>query len=176
MPSLTNLVLALAALTSTYTLAAPATLTTTNTQPALSKRFSYHPSLPGERDDYCGEANPQYSYGPSTPLAADCQATYQPYPGPGYWLVSAGETNAATDQWVRLAASGTCAFEVRLSEPGANQPQVDFRFGTNDLRFYTKGHASEWYAQDGRVSVRSGVWCSSPADGMVTVHWRIVHA
>jgi hypothetical protein len=174
MPSLTKLVLALGALTTA--LAAPASFHTSS-QPTttLAKRFEYHPAGGGE-DDYCGEANPQYSYGSSAPLAADCRAMYQAHPGPGYWAISAGETDYNADRWARLAASGTCAFEVRLSHEQENN-KVDFRFGTNDLSFYVKAHAKESQAKDGRVSVMSGVWCSrKPADGKVAVDWRIVHS
>jgi hypothetical protein len=141
----------------------------------LAKRVEYHPAGGGE-DDYCGEANPQYTYGSSAPLASDCKAMYQAHPGPGYWAISAGETDYNSDKWARLAASGTCAFEVRLSHEQENN-KVDFRFGTNDLSFYVRAHAKESQAKDGRVSVMSGVWCSrKPADGKVAVDWRIVHS
>ncbi|KAK4120102.1 hypothetical protein N657DRAFT_649449 [Parathielavia appendiculata] len=178
MPSLTKLVLALAVLTTTTTLAAPASLTTTTTtttphQPRLSKRLEYQPSS-GAEDDYCGEANPQYTYGPSAPLASDCKAMYEAHPGPGYWLISASETD--NNNWARLAASGSCAFEVRLGSDNRGG-KVDFRFGTNDVRFYTRSHAGASQARDGRVSVESPVWCSrKPADGMVAVDWRVAHS
>ena len=79
---------------------------------------------------------------------------------------------------MRLAASGSCAFDVRLA--GNAGGVVDYRFGTNDLRFYIRGHASPSQAQDGRVSVSSGVYCRrlgvNDNGGMVFVDWRVVHS
>lgn len=174
MPSLKALLITLASFALPTALAAP--ITPSTAAPALSKRATYHPSSPPERDDYCGEAVPTYTYGPSAPLAADCQGMPQAYPGPGYWTVSAAETNAAPDGWIRLVASGTCAFEVRWSWTGAAQ---DYRFGTNDLGFYVRGHANQAEAQDGRVSVKSGVYCSrdgTAEGGMIGLEWRVIHS
>ncbi|KAK4034471.1 hypothetical protein C8A01DRAFT_18714, partial [Parachaetomium inaequale] len=136
-----------------------------------------HPS-PSTEDDYCGEAVPSYTFGPSAPLAADCAALYQANPGPGYWLVPAAETNAkdaTSDRWTRLAVSGTCAFEVRLSRDN-KEGVVDYRFGTNDVRFYIRAHASEGNAEEGRVAVRSGVWCRRVEGTQARVDWRVVLA
>jgi len=172
MPSLKTLLLTLASLTLPTALAAPST-----TSSPLSKRATYHPSSPPERDDYCGEAVPTYTYGSSAPLATDCEAMPPLYPGPGYWTVSTAETNAAPDRWVRLVASGTCAFEVRWNS--ATAPVQDYRFGSNDLGFYVRSHASRYQAQDGRVSVKSGVWCSrngTAEGGMASLDWRVVHS
>ncbi|KAH6842317.1 hypothetical protein B0I37DRAFT_381664 [Chaetomium sp. MPI-CAGE-AT-0009] len=169
MPSLKTLLLALTTLTAT--IAAPTTTPSNPTTALISKRATYHPSTSTE-DDYCGEANPQYTHGSTNPLAADCAALYEAHPGPGYWLVPAAETRAAqdsgADRWTRLAASGSCAFEVRLSRDndGAGEPGVvDYRFGTNDLRFYVRAHAGEGQAEGGRVE---GV--------QVRVDWRVVSA
>ncbi|KAL2172354.1 hypothetical protein VTG60DRAFT_6193 [Thermothelomyces hinnuleus] len=177
--------LALATLTATgiTTAAAP-----TGSGP-LTRRADYHPSSAPQEDDYCGEAVPRYSHGPSAPLVADCRALPDAHPGPGYWLVTAGETESreaaaaagADDRWTRLAASGTCAVEVRLSHqndaarggPGV----VDYRFGTNDLRFYVRAHLTDANARDGRAGISSGVWCRrGDVQGQVVIDFRFVSA
>lgn len=184
MPSLKALLLAgLTTLTAT-TLAAPTTTPHLTTLTTISKRAEYHPS-PATENDYCGEANPQLTYGDNTPLAADCKALYEANSGPGYWTVSAAETRAldnagGADRWTRLAAQGSCAFEVRLSREndGAGKPGlVDYRFGTNDMAFYIKAHASEGAAKGGRIAARSGVWCRrEQGQAQVRLDWRIVRA
>jgi hypothetical protein len=168
MPSLAKLLLALAATATTLTLAAP-----TTTSHDITKRATYHPS-PATENDYCGEAVPTFLTDASSPLASDCAAIYKAHPGPGYWLVSPAETKANPEGWVRLGASGSCAFEVRLDQ----KEVVEYRFGTNDLGFYIKSHATEGQGKDGKVEVRSGVWCrrhgfAGPRGG---VAWRVVHA
>ena len=167
MPSLAKLLLALAATATTLTLAAP------TTAHDITKRADYHPS-PATENDYCGEAVPRFLTDDASPLASDCAAIYKAHPGPGYWLVSPSETKANPDGWVRLGASGSCAFEVRLDQ----EEVVEYRFGTNDLGFYIKSHATEGQGQDGRVEVRSGVWCNRHGyEGQrVGVVWRVVHA
>ncbi len=177
MPSLKALLFTLAA-----ALTLPATLAAPTTRPVspLTKRAVYH-STSGADDDYCGEANPQYSTGSTSPLVADCAAIYQNNPGPGYWAISAAETTASTnDRWVRLAASGTCAFEVRLRPSNNGGVPQDYRFGTNDVRFYIQSHASASQAQNGRVSVESPVYCRrlgiNDNGGMVFVDWRVTRA
>ena len=178
MPSLKTLIMAL---TAAVTLAAPTANANTNTTPSspLAKRAVYYSAAEYDAD-YCGEAVPTYTYGSNTPLVADCAVIYQNNPGPGYWAISAAETNAsADDRWVRLAASGTCAFEVRLSSV-SHPVAVDYRFGTNDVKFYIQGHATASQAQNGRLSVQSGVYCRRLGlydnGGMVTAAWRIVHS
>ncbi|GAB1319721.1 hypothetical protein MFIFM68171_09931 [Madurella fahalii] len=133
---------------------------------------------------YCSEADPDYSYGPDQPLAADCQALASRWPSGsggqtsvlGYWSVAAGEMAAAPERWVRLAQQGSCALDVRLSRE--SHPAVDrgFRFGTNDLGYYLRRHASEGVAQDGRVGAWSPVICRSEGQGQpaLRVQWRIV--
>ncbi|KAH6617536.1 hypothetical protein F5144DRAFT_499149 [Chaetomium tenue] len=163
----------------TTTFAAP---TTTPNTPAtlLSKRADYQSSTD---DDYCGEANPQYTYGSNTPLAADCKSLYEANAGPGYWSVSAAETrslDSSADRWTRLAAQGSCAFEVRLSRENDGEGKaglVEYRFGTNDVAFYIKSHAGSGAARDGRVGVSSGVWCRrEKGEAQVRVDWRVVKA
>ena len=177
MPSLKALLFTVtAALTLPATLAAP---TTTPASP-LTKRAVYH-SAGGGDDDYCGEANPQYSTTSTSPLAADCAGIYQNNPGPGYWAIAAAETTASTDdRWVRLAASGTCALEVRFRPSNNGGVPQDYRFGTNDARFYIQSHASASQSQNGRVSVWSPVYCRrlgyNDNAGMVFVDWRVTNA
>lgn len=177
----TNLLVALAAFTTTTTLAAPTSSDTsthqTTPQPVLNKRADYHAvSVLGD-SDYCGEASPHYSFGDTAPLAADCTALYQANAGPGYWQISPAETSSAPDRWVRLAASGTCAFEVRQSPDGGAET-VEYRFGTNDVRFYIRSHASEYEAKDGRVAANAVVACRLEGipRGSARVDWRVVHA
>lgn len=164
MLSLNTKFLALAALATTA-LSAPTT--------PLSARADYSPVTD---DDYCGEAAVlHYSYGNSAPLSSDCTKLYQSNPGPGRWAISTAETQsrkASADGWTRLAASGTCAFEVRLAQPDV----VDYQFGTNDLRFYVRGYAGEGQAQDGRVSASSTVLCGRDQGGQAAVEWRVAHA
>ncbi len=165
-----------AALTLPATLAAP----TTTPASSLTKRVVYHPAS-GADDDYCGESNPQYTTTSTSPLAADCAVIYQNNPGPGYWTISAAETTASTnDRWVRLAASGTCAFEVRLRPSNNGGVSEDYRFGTNDVRYYLQGDATASHSQNGRVSVESPVYCRrlgiNDNGGMVFVDWRVTNA
>lgn len=172
MPLLTKLLLVMAA-TVTAIFAAPTTFQETNPSlPVLIKRADYHPS-PSSEDDYCGEANPQYLTDQSSPLASDCAAIYKAHPGPGYWIISAAETNSKPEPWVRLASSGSCAFEVRLGQ----QTVVEYRFGTNDVKFYISSHATETQGKDEKVEVRSGVWCNRHGvkNERVSVDWRVVH-
>jgi hypothetical protein len=179
MLSLTRTLLALAAFT-TLTTAAPSSPSPATSPPAaLTKRADYHPVDALGLADYCNEAVPRYTYGPNAPLVTDCQAIPVANPGLGYWAVSGAEQTAkGAERWVRLAASGTCAFEVRM-DPEATDVAGDFRFGTNDLGFYIRSHAGQGDAQDGRLEVRAGVWCHTTraAGGkMVEVNWRVVHA
>ncbi|KAK3291541.1 uncharacterized protein B0H64DRAFT_409243 [Chaetomium fimeti] len=179
MPSLKTLLLAgLTTLTAT-TLAAPTT-TPNPTTALISKRATYHPSESAE-NDYCGEANPRATSGDDRPLVDDCTALRAAHEASGYWLVTAAETRAAQDsgaeRWTRLDEKGTCAFEVRLStdNDGEGEPGVvDYRFGTNDLRFYISAHAGKGNAVDGRVGVSSGVWCRRVEGEQVRVDWRVV--
>ncbi|KAL2193343.1 hypothetical protein P885DRAFT_45774 [Corynascus similis CBS 632.67] len=181
MPSLKTLFLSLVAMTTN-------TITTAFAAPinppfsVLAKRAEYHPASALRDDDYCGEAVPRYTYGSSAPKVADCQALDDVHPGPGYWLVTAAETRAkeasGEDRWTRLAVSGTCVFEVRLGYHQSDDELgvVDYRFGTNDVRFYVRAHATDAAARDGRVGVSSGVWCRrGNVQGQVTVEFRIVH-
>ncbi|KAK4154066.1 hypothetical protein C8A00DRAFT_14795 [Chaetomidium leptoderma] len=191
MPSPTNLLLALAATALTIiippTLSAPTTTTTTTPQ-QITKRAtaaSYHPAPPPE-NDYCIEGSPvTQTYGPSAPLAADCTTLYQANPGPGYWQMSSTQTG-----WTRLAASGTCAIEVRLSSSSTTSASTssgdqgggEYRFGTNDVRFFIRANAGAAQAREGRVGVSSGVWCrrqqqaAGGGGGLVGVDWRVVHS
>ncbi|KAK4133905.1 hypothetical protein BT67DRAFT_477604 [Trichocladium antarcticum] len=169
------LVLALAALATT-TLATPTPADYHHTA-THSKRVTYHPS---DRHDYCGEvAVARYTYGPAAPLITDCQAIPRAHPGPGYWSITPADTLAAGgDRWVRLATSGTCAFEVR-AERRTGQGDKDlfeWNFGTNDLNFYSGrvGWGKEGKG-DGREAVASTVGCITTRVGegrWVDVGWR----
>ncbi|KAL2186895.1 hypothetical protein L209DRAFT_763927 [Thermothelomyces heterothallicus CBS 203.75] len=117
----------------------------------LTRRANYHSSSAPQEDDYCGEAVPRYSHGPSAPLVADCRAL------------------------------GTCAVEVRLSHQNdaarGGPAVVDYRFGTNDLRFYVRAHLTDANARDGRAGVSSGVWCRrGDVQGQMLVDFRFVSA
>jgi hypothetical protein len=183
MPSLTSTLVVLLTLSlSPTTLAAPAP-SSPATRGLLSQRAVFTAAFsPGTyiKDDYCGEANPSYASSPSaSPLATDCVALYNANPGPGYWTVSSADTAKGKDGWVRLGQSGSCAFEVRWSSSGnEKQPQGEYKFGTNDLRFYVRTHverAAEGEKVDGRVGVSSTVWCDT-GRGMGFVDWRVVLA
>jgi hypothetical protein len=185
MPSLKSLLLAGLATLTTTTLAAPTTIPNPTILTTVSKRAEYHPS-PQTENDYCGEAATVHvTHGDNTPFAKDCRALYEAHKGPGYWTVSAAETRAlddaaGADRWTRLAAQGSCAFEVRLSRENDSPGKaglVDYRFGTNDMAFYIKAHASESVAKAGRIGVRSGVWCRrEKGQAQVRLDWRIVIA
>ncbi|KAL2257196.1 hypothetical protein VTK26DRAFT_524 [Humicola hyalothermophila] len=179
MPSLTHiLVLALSALRP-LAAAAPST----SPASALAKRADYHPVSSKGEADYCGEAVPGYTTNEHSPLAADCQQIARDHPGPGYWRVGAAETAAAgRDGWVRLAQSGSCAFEVNLDLYYDGQEVVDYKFGTNDLGFYIRSHANPNEPKlPGRVEVHSSVYCSTSRQKdeegqMVFVFWRVTRA
>lgn len=169
----------LLALTARLTLAAPTT--TPNPLTILTTRATYQPGAPSE-DDYCGEAVPSYWYTDSAPLMSDCLAIPAAHPGPGYWTVSADDTNASSDlRFVRIATSGTCAFEVRWAYDNDDQnpplPVQAYRFGTNDLQFYI----NSYYAQGSDQSVNGRLECAGNVECwtgsvMGVIGWRLIGA
>ncbi|KAK3899269.1 hypothetical protein C8A05DRAFT_37122 [Staphylotrichum tortipilum] len=182
MPSLSTLLLTLGA--AALTLAAPSpnppsTLKTSPSTPfTLSKRTIAYQS--SNDCDYCGEAVPQYTFDAAQPLAADCVQITKDHPGPGFWTIPTSATLAAgPERWVTLAASGTCAFQVQ--QDLWETEVVEYQFGTNDLGFYVRSHASTYQAQDGRVGVTSSVYCRRYLGGDPTksrlgyLDWRVAH-
>ncbi|AEO64712.1 1784e81b-ecdc-4233-989d-25db7792550f [Thermothielavioides terrestris] len=179
MPSLiTTLLLVLAA---SFTLAAP---TASPASPALlSKRATYHTTnRPTDyRDDYCGEATPVFTTPSNAPLVSDCLAIAAAYPGSGYWIVAAGETAASADsRWVTLAAHGSCAFQTRWAydnDAAGRAAPEDYRFGTNDLRFYVTQYYTQHADQavDGRLQAAAEVQCYTGSE-IAFVEWRVASA
>lgn len=136
----------------------------------LAKRATH---TPGGRNDYCGEAVPQYSTNPNSPLATDCRniPNLSPANVSGYWTISQAESTGFN--WITLGQSGTCKFRVRLLN-GYGQTPRKFVFGTNDLRFYVNAHTYTNVDSAGRVEVASGVYCNDgTATGTVYLDWSI---
>ena len=182
MPSLSTLLLTLGAAALTLAAPSPSIRSTIKTSPStpftLSRRTIGYTS--SNNNDFCGEATPAYLFGPEQALATDCIQITKDHPGPGYWTIPASVTQAAgAERWVRLAASGTCAFEIRQA---LHEAVTDYNFGTNDLGFYIRSHAAPYLAQDGRLGVFGTVYCRRFLNGdesqikLGDVDWRVTHS
>lgn len=182
MPSLTNTILLALAACTPFALAAPSFHTSTEPT-TLAKRADYYPVTALGYADYCGEADENYKTNDNSPLIADCQQIPKDHPGYGYWLITVAETNAlGSNGWVRLAQSGTCAFEVAWVFSNSNGEVVDYKFGTNDLGFYIRSYAHENNPNyPGKVEMGYSVACGTtrvPGEqgSLVFLRWRMTRA
>ncbi|KAH8886199.1 hypothetical protein GQ53DRAFT_828203 [Thozetella sp. PMI_491] len=137
---------------------------------SLSKRLTF---TSGGRDDYCGEANPTFTYGDDTPVAADCAAISSAVAAisPGFWTVDVSDFHPPNG-WATIASSGTCQFALQFQVPSQTQSMF---FGTNDLRFYINSYVGN--SQNGHIQAIAGVACNNNTGGvLLIVNWGMIHS
>lgn len=148
--------------------------------PHLARRLSYQKyTTPNGRNDYCGESNPNLSFGATAPLASDCLAIADAYTESihtggvkAYWVATANDFANAPGGYLTLASHGTCKFLIKIN---SGQPLQTVYFGANDLRFYIRGAAQN--AQSGKVEALGSVSCNNNTDGgFVSVEYKVTRS
>lgn len=148
--------------------------------PHLARRLSYHTyTPPNGRNDYCGESNPNLSFGPTAAQASDCLAIADAYTESintggvkAYWIATARDFANAPGGYLTLASHGTCKFPIKINE---GQPLQTVYFGANDLRFYIRGAVQS--AQNGKIEALGSVSCNNNTDGFfVSVEYKVTRS
>lgn len=133
-------------------------------------------SLSDGVQDFCwDESRPQFSYGTSAPLAADCQKIVDYYSGVrkagvrGKWTLY--PSDLANGKVVPLVKVDGCQFTLTLS---GKMGQKVF-WGDNDLVYYVDNQLK--YAKDGRVQAEDYTACYVVDETKyVQLKWRLVKA
>ncbi|KAK3387785.1 hypothetical protein B0H63DRAFT_470910 [Podospora didyma] len=116
----------------------------------LNKRLTYI-TTPLTGWSFCwDESSATKTFGPTTPLAADCYAISAAFPEgtTGHWSITLADFETSPTGFVTLAASGTCVFKVALS-PWTSHDITNAAFGNGDLRYYINNNARDAVA--GRI-------------------------
>ncbi|KAK3332694.1 hypothetical protein B0T19DRAFT_109550 [Cercophora scortea] len=139
-------------------------LTARTSRTTKKKDFIYTPG----QSSYCMEDEGEpITTTSNDPLAADCQAIANAWPGEGYWTIPASATAAAPGGIVTLLTSGTCAFKLHLLTGGA--APYDFLFGSNDLRYYIGVYVRQ--AVGGHIGVKGTASCWNQVPGYFPVNY-----
>lgn len=121
--------------------------------------------------DFCwDESIAKFTFGPSAPLASDCQKIVDHYANiRGKWTFHPSDFEG--DKVVPLVKVDDCQFQVSLS---GEMGQKVF-FGDNDLRYYVSNQLK--YAEDGRVQAEDDMACYVEDEKKyVQLHWELVKA
>lgn len=121
------------------------------------------------RQDYCGETDPWFAYGPDAPLAADCKALASSWDGigAGFYTLSPGDFDPATG-WAKVVSHGSCAFGVKFQLPADTTTAL---IGSNDIRFYTATYVGN--ARDGRLKATGTIGCYN-GQKIIDLLWGLI--
>ncbi|KAK3950574.1 hypothetical protein QBC32DRAFT_315709 [Pseudoneurospora amorphoporcata] len=120
--------------------------------------------------DFCwDESRPQFTYGSSAPLAADCQKIVDYYSGiRGRWTLY--PSDLANGKVVPLVKVEGCQFTLALSGELGHK----VFWGDNDLVYYVSNQLR--YAKDGRVQAEDYTAFFVMDEKYVQLKWRLVKA